>query len=383
MAAKNHILFVGAFDLEGDTVTIASSAAGNQVQHEICEALRKEAEHRKLVFKVVAFKPLKRWPHGPLFWPLSKRSGAVYFGYVNLPIFKQVIFVIQLLQYLVWLRPKILVKYNISFFEIICLLIYKRVQPDAYIAAIIQDVKIIPGRWFLNWLDKLSMRLAKYIDLTIPVSEKIADDFGFEASRVIIFRGGLTRQSRALLAADVKSVEPFAVFAGALEAYNGIDLIVERWSTLQCEVDLHIFGKGSCTQKVQEFAAHNPRVIYHGFIEEREINKWQSVAAINFCLRFSKDIDSGYFFPSKLFNVMCAPGSVFINLFDGLPLDLLHGCSLINDDLSNLDDAVRWALQKSDLEINRSARLKWIKNNADWTVIASEIGDRVFCAAAK
>lgn len=380
MTKKNRLIFVGAFDLDGDLASHASSAAGNQVQIEICENLKEEAEHHEMIFNALVFKPLKRWPYGPIYWSMICKGATIYFGYLNFPIIKQLIFSVKLFKFLLTLRPILVVKYNINFCEIASLFAYKKIRPAAYVVAIIQDINTESGRWFAFWRNKLVMRLANSLDLVIPVSSKIVEDFGFDKGRAMIFRGGLTRQSRALLAAHDNNVKPFAVFAGALEPYNGIDLLVEHWCLLQYPVDLHIFGKGSCVPKIKKFATHNPRIIFHGFLEEAEVTKWQSIAAINFCLRFSKNIEAGYFFPSKLFNIMCAPGNVFINKFDGLPSDILHGCVSIDDDLSNLGDAMQCALQAPDFEKKRSVRLQWISENANWAVITREIVTRAFYA---
>lgn len=64
------------------------------------------------------------------------------------------------------------------------------------------------------------------------------------------------------------------VFVGGLEVHKGIKWLLDVFSSLQDkEAELHIAGKGSKLEMVNEFAENNKNIIYHGFLSEAELNK--------------------------------------------------------------------------------------------------------------
>lgn len=376
------VCFIGAFDILDLRDNTATSAAGNQVQIEIIKELSaSDGFHNAKIISVV-MKPLISWPKGDLLWPGVKHADFIFPRFVNIAGLKRFIFSSYLLMHLFKFQPKLVVKYNITTIEAIVLIFYKFIFPSVFLTAIIQDVHYSKRKKFsFSGLNEwISLKLISFFDMLIPISEKIMSDFGLPYEKTRVFNGGLTRQSRSILNEKGGTLSPFAVFAGALENYNGIEILISQWISQNIDMKLHVFGKGSRESFVRNSSACNSNIIFHGFRSEEEVSSWQSKALINFCLRYSDGIDAGYFFPSKLFNVICAPGAVMANQFMGFPLKLQTACTILSSDLSDLSEKINTAKSNPNLESLRELRKQWITENANWKPV---IEDMITRAIAK
>src|SRR5690606_13457629 len=92
----------------------------------------------------------------------------------------------------------------------------------------------------------------------------------------------------------------------------------------------------------------------------------------NFCLRYAVGINTNYFFPSKLFNVVSAPGSVIVNNFRGLPASLCEFLFVVADDLSNLPEVLMRAESSTNQELV-SKRRKILLSSYSWRGCISRI----------
>jgi glycosyltransferase involved in cell wall biosynthesis len=220
------------------------------------------------------------------------------------------------------------------------------------------------------------MRILRALDALVPISKRIRDDFHFDPAKTIVFSGGLTRQGRELMRRGSGEIKLYAVFAGALEKYNGIDRLVERWSGSGLDMDLHVFGRGSCEAIVRAASNRCPRIVFHGFQPEAEVTEWQARALATFCLRYSFGIDACYFFPSKLINALSAPGAVVVNSFDGFPACLADACFMIDDNLDCLEDCIASIRPNDALEKQRLQRRKWLREECDWQTLIQELVGR-------
>lgn len=376
--SASEILFVGAFDAIKNARNDATSSAGNQVQMEIFDEIKKLNQFNCKIVKSISLNPIKSWPHGKFFWDGMKNDEGFFPPFINISGLKRLIFSCFLFFYLLKNRPIIIVKYNLSAIEALTLLIYRAIAPSAFLAAIIQDVNYSKNKGisFKQITELYAMKLAVRFDMLIPISEKIKNDFRFPPKKTRVFNGGLTRQGRSILSAKTDSLSHIAVFAGALEKYNGIDILIKQWISQNIDMELHIFGKGSYESYVLDASTHNAKIIFHGFRPEEEVSNYQKVALINFCLRYSNGIDAGYFFPSKLFNVICAPGAVMANQFEGFPCEIEGACTMLTDDLENLHEQLKNVKLSSSLHLFREQRKQWITENANWKPIVQDIFER-------
>lgn len=379
MKNKFRINFVGAFSGQCES-NAATSAAGDQVQFEITTALIRLGSEHCATLDAISLYPIRTFPFGRLLWR-GLRDGYIYMPpFLNIAGVKRFVFSLYLFGFLIRKKPHLVVKYNISIFEAVSLLFYRLLRSEVYLVAIVQDVHIQKNNNLLiktmQYFELISLRLVSRFDMLIPISKKIANDFLFHENKTRVFNGGLTRQGRRLLADCGRNIEPYAVFAGALTPYNGIELLIKRWIIDEIDFKLHIFGKGVSEEFVINESVKSKNIIFHGFKSEEEVGDWQKKALINFCLRYSDGIDAGYFFPSKLFNVICAPGLVMANNFEGFPSDLQKYCIMLNDDLSDLSDKINEAKTFSKLSELRELRRVWIMHNGDWNTIVSDIFER-------
>ena len=372
------VFFVGAFDAMADIANRATSSAGNQVQLEILDEIKRFVELNDKSVSSISLKPLRTWPHGNFLWRGISKNEITFPPFINIAGLKRFIFSWFLLIFLLKKRPDVVVKYNLAAVEAMALLVYKIIVPSSFLVAIIQDVHYSKNKGFSvkQLIELLVMKLAARFDMLIPISERIRDDFGFAVEKTRVFNGGLTRQGRSILAAKGESLSRCAVFAGALEKYNGIDILIEQWISQNIDMELHVFGKGSCETCVHEAALHNNKIIFHGFRPEEEVSDWQKSALVNFCLRYSDGIDAGYFFPSKLFNVICAPGAVMANRFEGFPRELQDDCTMLSDDLTDLREQLKKIEDADNLHLLRERRKQWIADNANWRPVILDIFSR-------
>lgn len=371
------VVFYGIFEDVSDINNCASSAAGNQVQSELVEVLIDIGSDDNFDVEVFSVNPERAWPKGPFLQKVVNLGGSSSFV-VNLPFIRRLHASIKLFWFLLSNKPDTVFSYNPGFVESLAMLFFRFIAKGrCRLVSIIQDVHIRGVGFAINlrWIgDSLAMRLARRFDLLVPVTKWVADDFNFDAEKVIIFRGGTTRQSRSLLASQVAPQSSYAVFAGALEAYNGIDKIIEKWSVINSGMVLHVFGRGPYEGAVKRSAEKNPgQIVFHGFATEDVVSRWQAGAAMNFCLRYSAGIDMRYFFPSKFFNIIAAPGLPVVNKFDGFPAELERGCWMVNDDLSDLQKACDAVQVETANQI--SFRRSWLLKSANWKPVLCQVID--------
>ena len=369
------VMYIGSYDNDYLDVNEATAAAANQVQSIIFEELKKNQLYFQKVVISFLLKPMRTWPFSSFFWMGATNNLCQTPPYINITGVKQLCFSFYLFLTLFRIYPKVIIKYNTSLLDILVLITYKLFCPNVFLVSVIQDVHYDQYRRFHipRLLVLFGMKLVKSFDFIIPISNKIKEDFDFPNDKVMVFKGGLTRQGVRLLAEDAKNLMPYAVFAGSLESYNGIDILLKAWTENNIQLDLHVFGRGSCENLVRQAAVHNSRIIFHGFKNENDVFDYQKKALINLCFRFSKGIEAGYFFPSKLFNIICAPGVVLVNKFVDFPEELVSCCAIIDDDFSNLMEKIKSAFDNKSLIQMRSTRRKWIELNGDWATVINEI----------
>jgi hypothetical protein len=339
----NHV-FVGHFSSKRDNDSIASSVAGNRVQREILENMKHYAAGDTQCYSM---SPFPCWPRGPLLVKSTKEDLIEFIGYLNLPGLKHLFFSVKLLLRFFQLRPRFFLQYNSYLLENLCLLCYRFFNNPTVLVVVIQDIHVVQREFSFSWrylrslTERLSLRLARRFNYVVPISEAIISDFNFDHSRCFVFQGGVTEFAEQLMLCQQSGItEEIGVFAGALESYNGVDKLVDQWVSRGFDQTLHIFGKGSLRPYVEQAARITDRIIYHGQQPEEVINQWQCRSKWNFCLRYSANLEQRYFFPSKFFNIVCAPGAVVTNNFYGLPDALKEHINIVSDDLSNLSSVL-------------------------------------------
>lgn len=372
-------LFIGHFSHLKNEDSVASSAAGNQVQREIFKVMY---EHTNSNTQCYSMNPLPFWPRGPLIVQSKSERNIYFIGYINLPIIKHFSFSLILLFKVLLLKPLMCVQYNSYFFENLALLVYRFFNKSAILVSIIQDVNIVKNAFVISrqylrsFSEFLALRLARRFNYTVAISEAIIFDFKFDASRCFVFQGGATNFTEELMTAKQNTIEEISVFAGSLEPYNGTDKLVNYWLSNEIGHALHIFGKGSLQPYVEQMAKITNKIIYHGHKSEEIIKHWQCKAKWNFCLRYSIGLDQKYFFPSKFFNVVCAPGGVIVNNFYGLPDPFRMELNIVKDDLSDLFDIM--VNTENNTTLDKVARRRNIvQSSHSWSACIQKLFNKI------
>jgi hypothetical protein len=212
---------------------------------------------------------------------------------------------------------------------------------DCNIVCIVQDIRVVGDfslRAKIN--DKLSSLLLKYFSFTLPVSEALAQYLNLKKDRYNVFEGGVTRFGFEAIKEHQYSSE-YAVYAGALEKYNGVDKLIKAWCELNIQEELHIFGSGSLKEEIEELVREYKNVTFHGLVSQDEVLLWQKKAKFNFCLRYDNGLNQDFFFPSKFFNVSLCPGLLIFNDFNGLPSMMRNSPGFLGSDFSNIKNVLK------------------------------------------
>lgn len=371
-----QVVFVGHFAQIARALEQASSSAGNQVQRQIINEIGSLIGNNAVASCVMAPKPA--WPNGPLLIKTEYEENIVFFGYINLPLIKHLIFSAKLFYFVKKIRPEICLQYNSYFIENLTIIFLKSTGFSKLISIIIQDVysfdeNILFSRKRLRTcVERWSLVFARHFDSIVPIANEIMYDFCLPTEKCHIFQGGVTKYSLDLSQEPCKELEQYGVFAGALEPYNGVDLLVDKWIQEKTKYKLHIFGRGSLGDYVKQAANRCENILYHGFQPEDVILIWQKRAQWHFCLRYSKGLNQAYFFPSKFFNIVCAQGVPLVNNFHGLPDTLRKYVGILSDNLDNLNDNLEGYRCLGDSRIV-GARREAILLNHSWQSCVRQI----------
>lgn len=368
-------VFIGHLSPAENYCNHASSAAGNQVQRQIFKELQNFSGGETICY---AMSSIASWPRGTMIVRSQYENSIEFIGYLNAPVLKHLIFAVRLLIRLFRVRPELCIQYNSYFFENLVLLLFRLFGSACFLAIIIQDIHIEKGvfrfsqRCLRSLSERLSLGLARFFDVVIPISSSIISDFKFDPKRCFVFQGGITEFAEQLICIRQEPSADIGVFAGALEPYNGVDRLVDRWLNSGIEHTLHVFGRGSLTNHIEQAAKRSDKIIFHGLQPEKTILQWQLKARWNFCLRYSEGLDQEYFFPSKLFNVLCAPGAVVGNDFHALPSSLREYMGIVSDDLSDLANVLAHAKEISSLA-QVDQRRKIVHSMHNWRTCIEQI----------
>lgn len=339
---------------------IAASAAADMVQSEILCQLRRIFNN----LMVVSVKPVATFPKEGLFGlKIVTSNKKLNISLPNIIILRDLLRFIYILFVGLVYKPKLFIIYNPGLLHFLCGLIFKLFYKTRFVQ-IIQDINISRiASLCCRTNYPLCTKLYKFADYSIIVNGAIATDFKI-TKKYDVFPGGLTAQARSLLKSNCV-IENIAVFAGALERYNGIDQLIKFWINNNINICLHVFGKGTEFNQLSALCAGSAKVILHGFVEPEIVAKFQSHAKFNFCLRYSIGINRNYFFPSKMFEVLSCPGVPIVNDIVDFDPRLNDFVLKVDKDFSNLMEILNKDYSSRDFYLNRLERTK-ILLEYDW-----------------
>lgn len=384
---NNIILFFSEYLKNVNLASEAYSPAGCQAQAEILNQLSKNTFLQQQGYRIIniAHAPFPLWPHGPAFVNLSStQKNTVLTPYLNVFPFRSVIRASHIIYFCLKYNPVVIIIYNTTLLQSLALLVVQRLF-KVKIAAVIQDIVLPPTRRpediVIRRANIFAIKLTRFFNLLIPISNQISLDFALPAQKTFTFHGGVTRQTRDILQLSSKlsyqDLKKRAVFAGTLEPYNGVDVLVNAWIHERIPFKLYIFGQGTLKEKVTDLCAKsNGNVVYMGNKQESVVSEWIATSMFNICLRYPLGIHETYFFPSKLFNLLAARGSLICNDFANLPVAIKDKSYVYTDSfLQTINSSLATPLPV--LEKNYLARKDILKQCHDWSTAISIIVDRL------
>jgi glycosyltransferase involved in cell wall biosynthesis len=188
--------------------------------------------------------------------------------------------------------------------------------------ASVNDINVpgatVPRTWSTRldyWLHKV---LLPRFDALVPVSRAIIEDFAPSAAHVRV-EGGILPELAAEcgLKVTANSRDFCVIFAGSMEAVNGVEIVLEAITRLPGRHYRFIFaGSGPLAGAVEQAALGDSRIEYRGFLKLSELLSIYRQADVIINMRLTQALPSRYFFPSKLMEFL-ASGTPVISTCTG------------------------------------------------------------------
>lgn len=374
-------LFVGGLTRPtGDApkLNAAYSSSGERVQKCIIDILRGILAPSDL--KIVLMDTARTFPFSRLFY----RTHSDYPGLVNLKGLKGLSFSISSFRHVSWSEVKKVIIYNLWPSFGLLLLLVRFFYPKVHLTCIIQDIKLTGDRFslFEKICARIEILVLRRFDAVIAITPAVAELVNSPRNTVSVFRGGVDIRDYLPGKEDEdgrsSQDDRFILYAGTLNYYNGIDKVIKAWEASRKAGNLIVCGSGPLAAMVEEAATRTPSIKFHRLIPYKEIQKMLQQSSGNICFRYSEGIDETHFFPSKIFEVVGAPGIPIMNKMKSLHdniFDLEIGW--VSEDIGEIERAMKRALDGKD-DGSHAERLAWLKTNANWKPVlekALEIGD--------
>lgn len=223
---------------------------------------------------------------------------------------------------------------------------------------------LVPDTWRWRFDFFMQRRLMPRFDGIMVVSKAIADDL-VPGRRVCILEGGVQadrfpRDNHGDVSAAA-STRPFRlVLSGSLESFNGLELAVAAMKLLSADVELVIAGSGTLAPLAREVADRDPRIRFLGFLPFEEVLDLYQSADLLLNARVTKAIDTRYFFPSKLMELLASGTPVLSTCTGHVESEYGHVLYLLRDEtpeaLAARIEEIRAVADDERRELGRRAR---------------------------
>ncbi len=276
----------------------------------------------------------KRWKH-------CEKASDVIMPFINLLILKHVTrFVSALFLVLRWL-----IKYrNVENKHILIYAIHSPFMLAAILASLMFNVKItqiVPdlpehmGNYekagFVRKISKkadifLTKRLLRRMNGLVVLTKQIAEFVGDPKMPFIVMEGSVSLDE---LPSHVESQEMTSssqdfviMYAGGLNADYGIQLLLDAFKLIHNErYKLWFCGKGEMESALRDIAKKDKRIVYWGFLPNKDILMLETKATVLINPRPSNKTFTKYSFPSKILEYMCSGRPVIATNLPGIPFE--------------------------------------------------------------
>jgi glycosyltransferase involved in cell wall biosynthesis len=369
----------------------AISQAGNICQLRVINGLSDTSVD---FIQVVSYFPNRIFPLGNrLYFPGGHQALATGINiyalpYLNLPGMRALTVNFGALLRLLFTarRGDVVLSYNVTIPSGIIILCLRWLQGIHYFAMVF-DVNV-PGqtvsnswRWrFEYWKHKW---LLPRLDGVIAITSNILVDFNCSKNGIIL-EGGVTDTSFTIPPLDRgEQSEVFTmVFAGSLSEVNGIELMLQAMLQLpNPEMRLVIAGRGPLEKKVKLAAEMDSRISYAGMISHSEVTDLYKKAQLLMCIRLTKQLNTRYFFPSKLIECLATGVPVLSTRITGGSFDPADYAYVVDDETAEgVAAGVMDCMRKGPIHnLNKGERARsFISKNMTWSKQCEKIRAFIF-----
>lgn len=380
-SGKMKIAFIGSV-LTDDQIALhpACSVAGNKMQLGFIRSL---IRYKKAV-TVFSIKPKKQNAIREKAFNkheerlINNHTPLIQLGYVNLLIIKQItIFISIFLNLSKWVlinkkEKKILIVFNtISYIALPVLFVSKIFGIKKL--AIIADLPMVKLQAnILHKLeDQIEISIIKKFDYLIPITERIALDYGNNKPYLVV-EAGIEEYYINNEKYPEKNGSFDIIFSGTLNELSGIELAIQAMGLLKhTNIILHIYGRGVLEEFVINATKMNTNIIYHGSISNDEMMKKQKQCNLLISPRIPDDYMTKYTFPSKILEYMVSDVPIICNKLSGIPKEYYSYLTALD-----IPDYRVWATTIENIYNDKSNHYKEIARKAKEYVLMNKTWEK-------
>jgi glycosyltransferase involved in cell wall biosynthesis len=369
--------------------TKAFSRAGSMFQENLLTGLKNAG---LVPSEIISIRQIQSFPRVRIFYvgkeytELKNKMQVTLLPFLNMtPVKQMAIGVFTLLHILLWgwrtrhARHRVVYTYNLTVPPgLFTLLGARLIGAKAFVS--LNDINV-PGQTvpntFLNRLDFwLHKKLIPRFDGHVVVADSIMKDFAPQASFVRV-EGGITSDMLSKTGMDAGEKElngaKFTIVSiGSLNETNGFKVLLQAFALLKgADYCLKIAGAGPLEDEIRCAARNDQRIKFYGMINFDEVLALYKSADVLINMRLTKELDTDYFFPSKLMEYLVS-GTPVITTCPGHVADEFAGLAyLLTDEsalgLANMINDVASLAPQTRVEMGKRAR-DYMQKYKTWDV---------------
>ncbi len=298
--------------------TKAFSRAGSMFQEHFLTGLKNAG---LVPSEIISIRQIQSFPRSRTlcvrkeYTELKNKTKVTLLPFLNVTPVKQIVIgVFTLFHILLWgwrtrhSHYRIVYTYNLTVPPgLFTLLGARLIRAKAFVS--LNDINV-PGQTvpdtFSNRLDFwLQRKLIPRFDGHVVVADSIMKDFAPLTSYIRV-EGGITsdmlnKTETSAGKEELHDTEFTLVSIGSLNEANGFKVLLQAFALLKDEnYCLHIAGCGPMEDEIRRVARDDSRIKFHGVISFDEVLALYKSANVLINMRLTKNMDTKYFFPSKM-----------------------------------------------------------------------------------
>lgn len=348
-----------------------ASVAGNKMQWNIVRHLSQEAN---VTVHCMTIMPLACFPRDKTILQRAEDrelcEGVISnrIQYINIPIIKQLSQIISMYQ----VAKKVIIEQQIN--QIVCFNLFpqigipvrwlKRRFPQIPVACILADLPIDDNTkrkgisvWLRKVFEKQAWESFPSCDRFIVLNKRAAELY-LRGKPYIVIDGGIDETEVTCSQIKKRFVQHRnIVFCGALTEYNGVRNLISAFQRVSDrELFLDIYGSGYLENEVQKAAECNPRIHFHGKVDNQCAMEKEREAWILINPRLVDAPIAQVTFPSKTFEYMLSGTPIVSTRLNGYTKEYDGLMIYTGDSVDELMETIRLVELMSQDELSAYAQ---------------------------